>query len=149
MCTLEVCTEQTMIYIFPPVIFKYLNFNPPITLQIASCELLHAVVLYVVGRGAQPGATKKVHEIRTQQIIFVCLPVCLFTCLLVYLLFVCFYVLTYDQYPMTKVYQKLFPVILQLACDVERVRKNCAASVYILMKHIVTFFSGQEYVESV
>ena len=51
-----------------------------------------------------------------------------------------------DQYPMTKVYQKLFPVILQLACDVERVRKNCTASACIHVKHIVTSFSGQEYV---
>lgn len=47
---------------------------------------------------------------------------CLFTSLFVYfcLLFVCF--LAWVKYPMTKVYQKLFPVILQLACDVERVR---------------------------
>lgn len=82
----------------------------------------------------------------------VCLPVCLLVYLFVYLfvhLLVCFCACTHDQYPMTKVYQKLFPVILQLACDVERVRKNCTASAYIHVKHIVTFFSGQVYVESV
>lgn len=53
--------------------------------KVAACELLHSLVLYTLGRGAQqPGETTQ-------------------------------------KFPMDKIYRRLFPVILQLACDVERV----------------------------
>ena len=31
--------------------------------QIAACELLHAMVLFVLGRSAQPAMQKKVHNV--------------------------------------------------------------------------------------
>ena len=34
------------------------------------------------------------------------------------------------QSPMTKLYKKMFPVVLQLACDVERVNSQCHLKIY-------------------
>ncbi|ESO96748.1 hypothetical protein LOTGIDRAFT_143667, partial [Lottia gigantea] len=56
--------------------------------KVAACELLHSLILYCLGRGAQqPGEVQK-------------------------------------RYPMQKLYKKLFPAMLKLACDVEQVAKQ-------------------------
>lgn len=59
--------------------------------KVAACELLHSLVLYMLGRGAQqPGGANKSEE----------------------------------KQPMDALYRKLFPVVMQLACDVEQVLRN-------------------------
>eukprot|EP00731_Ephydatia_muelleri_P028747 Em0020g391a len=54
--------------------------------KVVACELLHAMVLFMIGRSAQP--------------------------------------LQAQKNPMTKLYKKVFPYLLQLACDVERVAEQ-------------------------
>ncbi|XP_065898419.1 DNA-dependent protein kinase catalytic subunit-like isoform X2 [Dysidea avara] len=75
--------------------------------KIAACELLHAMVLLMLGRAAQPVAANKA--------------------------------------PMNKLYRKVFPVVLQLACDVEQVAEKLFSP---LVFQIIHWFTSNKQYES-
>ncbi|XP_064405997.1 DNA-dependent protein kinase catalytic subunit-like isoform X2 [Halichondria panicea] len=68
--------------------------------KVAACELLHALVLYMIGKSAQPVAQSKS--------------------------------------PMTKLFRKVFPFLLQLACDVEKVTGQLFRPLIFQMIHWFT-----------
>jgi DNA-dependent protein kinase catalytic subunit len=68
--------------------------------KIAACELLHALVLFILGRSAQPALQKKS--------------------------------------PMTKLFRKVFPYLLRLACDVEKVAEQLFRPLVLQMVHWFT-----------
>ncbi|XP_041364232.1 DNA-dependent protein kinase catalytic subunit-like [Gigantopelta aegis] len=77
--------------------------------KVAACELLHSLVLYCLGRGAQqPGERIKRH-------------------------------------PMDRLYKKLFPVILELACDVEPVARQLFEE---LSMQLIHWFTSNKMAES-
>ncbi|KAI8501204.1 hypothetical protein Bbelb_212990, partial [Branchiostoma belcheri] len=70
--------------------------------KVAACELLHSLVLYMVGQGAQqPG------EMQAKN-------------------------------PMTRLYKKVFPVLMQLACDVEQVARQLFDPLMMQLIHWLT-----------
>eukprot|EP00058_Branchiostoma_floridae_P019566 XP_002605056.1 hypothetical protein BRAFLDRAFT_85202 [Branchiostoma floridae] len=70
--------------------------------KVAACELLHSLVLYMVGQGAQqPGETQA-------------------------------------KNPMTRLYKKVFPVLMQLACDVEQVARQLFEPLMLQLIHWLT-----------
>jgi DNA-dependent protein kinase catalytic subunit len=75
--------------------------------KLAACELLHALALFIIGKGAQ--------------------------------------LLTQKQFPMTKLYRKLHPVFLQLACDIEKVTEQLFQPLVFQMIH---WFTKNEQYES-
>ncbi|XP_077979786.1 DNA-dependent protein kinase catalytic subunit-like [Glandiceps talaboti] len=70
--------------------------------KVAACELLHSLVLYMVGRGAQQPDRKQ------------------------------------DKAPMEKLYKKVLPVLLQLACDVEQVARQLFEPLVMQLIHWFT-----------
>jgi DNA-dependent protein kinase catalytic subunit len=68
--------------------------------KIAACELLHAMVLFILGRSAQPAMQKKS--------------------------------------PMTKLFRKVFPYLLQMGCDVEKVAEQLFRPLVLQMIHWFT-----------
>ncbi|XP_070581112.1 DNA-dependent protein kinase catalytic subunit-like [Ptychodera flava] len=70
--------------------------------KVAACELLHSLVLYMIGRGAQQPDTKQAKA------------------------------------PMEKLYKKVLPVLLQLACDVEQVSRQLFEPLVMQMIHWFT-----------
>ena len=90
--------------------------------QIAACELLHALVLFILGRSAQPAMQKKVkvqyryrHRLTWPHEWLIDL---ILSCL------------SWRQSPMTKLFRKVFPYLLQLGCDVEKVLHSCRVTSY-------------------
>jgi DNA-dependent protein kinase catalytic subunit len=92
---------------FMPVVCELALTSSDRQTKIAACEFLHAVVVYAIGKAAQPGSMKK--------------------------------------YSMTKLYKKLFPVVIQLACDVERVTEQLFQP---LVSQCIHWFTGNTLYES-
>ena len=82
--------------------------------KVAACELLHAMVLFMIGKSAQPLHARMVGINKRCML-------CSFLVLFVSLLWCGLFTLFLLQNPMTKLYKKVLPYLLQLACDVERV----------------------------
>ncbi|KAK0048622.1 DNA-dependent protein kinase catalytic subunit, partial [Biomphalaria pfeifferi] len=94
---------------FLPQVVKLAKQSSDRQTKVAACELLHSLVLYALGRGAQmPGETQK-------------------------------------KYPMEQLYRKLFPSLLQLACDVELVCKELFEP---LMLQLIHWFTNNKMAES-
>ncbi|KAK3580733.1 hypothetical protein CHS0354_005741 [Potamilus streckersoni] len=72
--------------------------------KVAACELLHSLILYCLGRGAQ-----QPDDMRNQ-----------------------------ERYSMAPLYKKLFPAMLQLACDVEQVSHQLFEPLSMQMIHWLT-----------
>lgn len=67
--------------------------------RVAACELLHSLILYMLGRSAaHPGDAER------------------------------------NRASMQQLYKKLFPAVLQLACEVEQVRGQVARDFYVLSR---------------
>ncbi|XP_064600499.1 DNA-dependent protein kinase catalytic subunit-like [Liolophura sinensis] len=94
---------------FLPLIVELATSSSDRQTKVFACELLHSLVLYTLGRGAQrPGETTQ-------------------------------------KFRMDRIYRRLFPVILQLACDVERVAQQLFEPLTVQLIH---WFTNNKKAES-